>query len=101
MSNLQVAKTIIEQMGGFGKLRAMIGFHTAVGSDTAVTFMFRGCRTANKCRVTLNVLDLYDMEIYKLSRNGLDIKEVYAETNLYFDMLIPQFEQATGLTLSL
>ena len=101
MSNLVVANTIVQQMGGAGKLRAMIGAHTYVGSDTGLQFQFKGCRTANKVQITLGGLDLYKMEIFQLRSGGTEAREVYSEDMLYFDMLIPEFEKATGLCLSL
>ena len=101
MSNLTVANTIIEQMGGAGKLTAMVGAKHFVGDETSVQFSFSGCRKANKCRVTLLPTDLYKMELLKVNKKTYDLEYLYNEEGLYWDMLKPEFEQVTGLDLSL
>lgn len=101
MSDLTVANTIIEQMGGAGKLMAMIGAKYFVGDETSVQFSFKGCRKANKCRVTLLPNDLYRMEILKVNKRTYDLEYLYKEEGLYWDMLKPEFEKETGLYLSL
>lgn len=99
MSNLQVAETIIKQMGGAGRLQLMIGASLFAGDEKSVQFSFKGCRKANKCRVTLQPDDLYTLELFKF--DGLDAPRVYHTDGLFWDMLKPVFEQETGLYLSL
>ncbi len=101
MSELTVANIILQQMGGAGKLKAMVGAKYFAGTDTSLQFSFKGCRKANKCRVTLLPNDLYRMELLKVNNRTYDIKYLYNEEELYWDMLKPEFEQATGLDLSL
>ena len=101
MSDLTVANIIIEQMGGAGKLTAMIGATYFAGDDTSVQFSFKGCRKANKCRVTLLPNDLYKMELLKVNKRTYDLEYLYQEEGLYWDMLKPEFEKETGLYLSL
>ena len=101
MNNLNVATTIINQMGGAGRLSAMVGASNFVGDTDSVMFSFKGCRKANKCRVTLLSSDTYKFELYKYSRKTFDCPVVYEADGIYWDMLKPVFERWTGLRLSL
>ena len=101
MADLTVATTIINQMGGFGKLRAMVGANGFVGDSNSVQFSFKGSRKFNKCRIILNANDTYTFELWKYNKRTLDMKKVYEIDNLYWDMLKPVFESETGLYLSL
>ena len=97
---MQVAETIIRQMGGFGKLTAMIGASDFAADETSVQFSFKGCRKANKCRVTLLADDTYRCELFRFDRS-FNMHTVYSQDGLYWDMLKPVFESETGLYLSL
>lgn len=107
MTNQEIAQTIIEQMGGLGKIRAMVSASqfVCIGSDgdhgPGVQFSFKGCRKANKCRVTLNGDDTYRFELYKFNRKTFDCPQVFEIDGAYWDMLKPVFEEETGLRLSL
>ncbi len=101
MSDFEVAQTIIDQMGGLGKLRAMVGATNFLASDNSVSFQFKGCRKAKKCIVTLLPSDTYQMQLGKLDPKTFDWVELYNEKGLYNDMLKPVFESQTGLYLSL
>jgi len=42
MTNLTIANTILAQLGGTGRLSAMLGAHSFIGSaDNALTFKFK------------------------------------------------------------
>ena len=100
--DLTVAKIIIQQMGGFGRLKAMVGAHDFVGDENSVQFGFKGCRKANKCRVILDYgSDTYNFELWHLNKRTWDFSKVYEIEGIYFDMLKPIFEDETGLYLSL
>ena len=98
---MEVVKTIIAQMGGFGKLKAMVNGRDYVGGENSVMFRFSGSRKANKCRVTLDWSDTYTFELFKISGRGLNYKTVIKLENVYDDMLIPLFTEYTGLDLTL
>ena len=101
MTNMQVANTILEQLGG-PKIKAMLGVETFWGEADCLFFDFKGSRKFNKCKITLTWDDLYTMELYKTSHaDEFGYEPVFSESGLYFDMLIPTFEDATGLYLSL
>jgi hypothetical protein len=99
-NDVTVAKTIIDQMGGTGRLKAMINARDYFYSATHVQFTFSGNRRANKCIITLDWTDTYTMEIGKMTRK-CEWKSIYHQSGLYWDMLKPVFEKATGLYLSL
>lgn len=101
MSDLTVANTIIQQMGGFGKLSAMVDANTFVGSDNSVQFKFKGSCKANICKVTLDQMDTYTFQLYKFNNRTFDCPKVYEIEGAYCDMLISLFESETGLYLSL
>jgi hypothetical protein len=115
---LEVANTIIRQMGGQGKLRAMIGAHSwQMGGDehdrNFVSFRFKGSRSFNYCKVTLDYSnDLYIMSIGQIRNKreevapGIKISiptyvERYSCDGLFSSQLKPIFERETGLDLSL
>lgn len=104
----QYARTVVNQMGGWGKLRAMIGMWSASydeneAHEPILQFKFKGSRTYNFCQVTLNGNDTYTLEIGQIrKKNGVPTYVVrFQEDNVYCDMLKPMFEKVTGLYLSL
>jgi len=114
---IQIANTIISQLGGYGKLKAMIGINGQCALNSGLQFNFKGSRDMNKCTIELNDMDTYDVKFYKIphlssSANpaALDrylkkidrCKTPISEFNsIYADMLIGVFEEETGLNLSL
>ena len=98
---MQTAKTILSQLGGTGRLSAMINAKQFLALDAGVQFKFSGCKKANCIRIELSPLDLYDVTFYKIGRGGLDVKEVEQLAGLYADQLKGYIEKFTGLYLSL
>lgn len=103
MDGRQIAETIIQQMGGYGKLKAMINAKDFLYSDKekSLQFKFSGSKKVNCIKITLNNLDLYDIKLYKinLKKFTCDVKEKIE--NIYADQLKDIFETKTGLYLSL
>lgn len=97
IQKIMIAETIIQQMGGFNRLRAMIGARDYIGLDSGVKFRFSGNRKMNVAQIILNGLDLYDLTIYKIV--APDVETVYAASNLYAEDLGRVFTEATGLDL--
>ncbi len=99
--NMQVAKTILEQMGG-NQFIAMTGAHHLAGSKNTLHFSFKGSRKTNKCKITLNGVDLYDVEFFKLNLRAADpCPLINSYNNIYCDQLQGIFEKATWLYTSL
>ncbi len=107
----QIAQTIIDQMGGLGPLRAMIGASNfmALDSPAGLKFDFKGCPASthdnptNKCQVVYNPdQDTYDLEFYYYTPARYShCPKVHSVEGIYFDMLQDLFTGFTGLFLTL
>lgn len=114
---MDIANTIIRQMGGGGKLRAMVGAKGIYATEAGVQFSFKLCRKMNKCVVDLNEMDAYSVKFYKIPHLNLNCDSAALDRyfdrlekaktpivefeNIYGDQLIGVFESETGLDLSL
>lgn len=112
---LEIANTIIGQMGGSGRLSAMIGAKNFLALKSGVRFDFKINTKMNRCQIELNSMDLYDVKFYKnckITGNEKTVeamdkkiaksqKVVESIDGIYNDMLKPIFESTTGLYLSL
>ena len=100
MSNMTVAKTILEQLVG-NKFRVMTGAKNFMGfAEGLVMKIGRNSSNSNYLKITLNMMDLYDMEFCKLTKMG-EKKSVTEYNNIYNDMLTDQFTAHTGMYTSL
>lgn len=98
--NKQIAETTLMQLGGYGRLKAMIGAEFFSYDDKGtLTFKFKGCRKANYLEVVLDADDTYTMVFLKITNPTR--KEVGKFSGLYCDQLQGIFENETGLYLSL
>ncbi len=100
----QISQIIIEQMGGFGRLEAMIAAKNFMTTDDPVglRFQFSGSKKANICKITLLASDTYKFELFKYTRvKYAHCPVVYEVEGVYDDMLKSVFEQETGLYLTL
>lgn len=105
---LQVAETAWAQMGGKGRLAAMVGANafTYDCSDerrVVASFRFKGCSKANICRVAYDrASDTYGFYLVKFSPKALTFKPLLAlDRDVYAEDLVRLFEENTGLYLSL
>jgi hypothetical protein len=97
-TDYSVAKIILEQLGGQGKLVVMTGAYNFIAFPNGLSFKLKS-RKANYVKITLNAMDLYDVQFQKLF--GMKSKVVAEYDNLYFDQLIPIIEKETGMYLKL
>lgn len=96
---MDTAKIIIQQLGGFGKLKAMVGANTFIkDGENNIQFRFKGSSKANYVSVTLNDKDLYDMAFCKVGR--INVKNKKHFNDIYNDKLVEIFENHTGLYLT-
>lgn len=93
-----IAMTILKQLGGAGKLNAMTGAYNFRDLGNGLAFKIKNQR-ANYIKITLNGLDLYDLEVGRI--RGTTYKVVASHNDVYFDQLKPLIEKATGMYLSL
>ena len=96
---VEIAKTIVSQLGGPGKLRATVGVTRFTVFESGVGFRFKGSRKMNYCRINLNGLDLYDVEFHHVGK--FDSAVVESLENVYSDQLVELFEKTTGLYIHL
>lgn len=93
----EIANTILQQMGGTGRIRAMTGAKQFVALPNGVQFKWpapdRG--KPNTVRILLEPSDTYTVEFY----NGL--RKMSTHSDIYNEDLKKLFEQQTGLYLSL
>jgi hypothetical protein len=98
---LQIASTIIEQLGG-AQFRAMTGAKDLIALETGLQFSLPS-RLAkngiNKVRIQLTPSDTYKIEY--LSVRGTSAKTVTVDEDIYCDGLRESFCAATGLYVSL
>ena len=96
------AQTVINQLGGAGRLKAMIGAKNFVQSQTdnwvQFQFMSGAKNKANRLRITLRN-DLYDIDFFVVRKGEKKTKQEF--TGIYNDQLVSIFEDSTSLYLSL
>ena len=96
MSNLTVAKTILEHLGG-NKFCMMTGAKNLAGDENSLSMRIgRNSSNSNYLKITLNSMDLYDMKFCKLTRK-FEEKSVTEYSDVYNDMLTEVFEKHTGM----
>lgn len=101
--NKQTVMTILQQMGGTGRLVAMTGAWNFLrgneeNGNPYLTFRFKASKKANYCKVTYcQGDDLYKVEFGKIRMPNY--KKVSEHEGIYCDMLIELFERETGLYL--
>ena len=94
-SDQTIAREILKQLGG-NKFIVMTGARQFVSDNNSLRFKIpRAKNGINFVKITLNSLDLYDVEYGKIF--GEKYTVVNIENNIYDDMLIPSFEKNTGL----
>ena len=95
--NYQVAKTILDQLGG-NKFIAMLGVKNLVAGNISLTFRIPSNFAKidiNSITVTLNNSDAYDIDFHKISRGKC--KTIAFIYGIYADNLQNVITQVTGL----
>jgi hypothetical protein len=92
---MEVARTILEQLGG-NRFVAMTGAKNLVGGANSLSFRIgRNAHSINGVRITLLPSDTYKMEFLRIRK--LEVKVVKEYEQVYFDQLQELFTEATGL----
>jgi hypothetical protein len=94
-----IAQTILDQVGQ--RPLWLLGASDLIADDKSLMFKFRGCKQYSKIRITLNALDLYDIEFIKLGRAPKFKVTIDRMDNVYATDMHKLIEQKTGLYLSL
>ena len=98
MNTTNVARTIQLQLGF--ALR-MLGAKDLADHGDALSFKIRGSKKVNYIKVTLDPSDTYNVSFKKVTRRGLNVKDVSDHSGIYVDGLKPLIERVTGLYTSL
>ena len=109
MTNAQnIAETTLNQLGGVGKLTAMIGAENfrfsedPNGESVELGFSFKGCKAANTCTILYDAAnDYYSVDLLKFSKKTFQYQNVFSTWGVEGSQLIELFENKTGLYLSL
>jgi hypothetical protein len=101
MSERTVADTIAQQIGGYNRVKAMIGVTSFVYSDDSLSFRFKakGLKKINAVYIRLTPMDVYDVEFIKCQKFERIVVEKLE--GIYCDQLKEIIEAKTGLRLSL
>ena len=101
MSKPGIARIIINQIGGTGRLSAMIGARDFLAIDNGLQFKFvaKSKNKSNIIRITLNGNDLYDVSFIKY--RALEAKTISEHNDVFCDSLVELIEKETELYLSL
>lgn len=94
--SLQIARTILQQMGGKNRLVAFTGAYGFAYADGGVSFRIKN-RKVNYVKVKLNGKDLYDVTFGRVS--GTNFKVVEQLDDVYAEDLIDIFQKSTGMYL--
>src|SRR3954466_9802615 len=104
MSYIDVANTILEQLGGQARLKMMIGASNFIARNEGLGGLsFRLPATLprprmNMIKIMLNARDLYDIEFLDIRANAKNGFRMVAEAkDIYNDQLREVIERNTGL----
>lgn len=111
MANMEMANTIINQLGG-NKFIAMTGAKQFLAIENGVRMTIgKNTSQANRLEIILNGDDTYSMRFYKytapkinsrtLSFTDEKVKEIENINGVYCDMLQEAFTRVTGMYTSL
>lgn len=98
----EIATNIFNQLGG-KRFLLFTGSKNLVRDENWLRMdLAKNKINANRMKITLNGLDLYDVEFYSMRRDrkspdGFRITEKAKYENVYFDQLQDIFTEATGL----
>jgi hypothetical protein len=102
---MNAATITVQQLGGTRRLNAIIGAKDFMSDNDGQTLMFNfsGSKVANYVRITLNALDLYDIEFKKIGRKAgsLQAWKTGEFENIDAENLKNTIESFTGLYLSI
>jgi hypothetical protein len=92
---MEIAKTILSQLGN-NKFIAMTGAKSFVAGTNSLSFRIpKAKQSINYVKITLNSLDLYDMEFGRIRANTYKVVET--ANGVYNDQLQKLFTSNTGL----
>lgn len=102
MSDIEIGREVLRQLGGSGRLKAMIGIKAMVAIRNGLQFQFsaKAKNKANMVQIQLEGRDLYTVAFYRLRGIAL-VKCGQAKYGVDCEALKPLIENELGLRLSL
>lgn len=98
--NEDVSTTIADQMGGIGRLKAMLGASVMkIDNGIAIKWPSKQRSKGNYIEIVLNASDTYDVKFFNASGTAKKLVKDY--TGIYADRLVDTFEKQTGYFLRL
>ena len=97
---MSIGQEILNQLGGAGRLKAMINAKNFVALDAGLRFRHMpGKNGANMAEIKLNGNDLYDVKFYKV--RGPDAKLIAEDEDVFVGDLAGRFRDVSGLAIRL
>ncbi len=93
---MSIATTIFSQLGG-NRFKAMTGANNFIDHGDGISFYLPKNKVV---AIKLNGKDLYDISFGRINKN-CELIKTSEHNDIYNDMLIPIFEEQTGLYTSL
>jgi len=94
-----IANTILDQLGGAGRLQAMIGAKHFLADDNSLAFKFPNRRGPNWVKITLDPSDTYTVTFGRIVK--YELRSSSTVSGIQCGQLKSLFENTTGLALSL
>lgn len=83
MTNKEIATVILSQLGGSGRLNAMLGVKQLTIVENGLSIKYKVSSPVNYIKITLNGLDLYNIEMGKIWGSNYKIvnqvNDIFAE----------------------
>lgn len=100
-NKIGITRTIISQLGGSGRLNAMLGAKDFLAHENGVSFKItaKAKNKANYIKIVLNGNDLYDVTFGYIRGTNYTIRSEH--TDIYAESLVSFIEDETDLFLSL
>ncbi len=93
---MSVAKTILSQLGG-NKFAVMTGAKNFIDTGDGLAMKIgRNKTSSNYLKITLNMMDLYDVRFSRVSPKGGE-RSVTEYNDVFCDSLVEVFEKHTGM----
>lgn len=99
MTNKEIASVILSQLGGFGRLNAMLGIKQATIVDNGVSIKYKVSSPVNFIKIQLNTLDLYNIEMGK--NHGMNYKVIKSVNDVFVEDMKSIIEDTCKVRLSL
>ena len=96
----EIVKTIIDQLGGAGLLRLMLGTRQLIFNDHGIRFDIHGCSKINRVQIDYDAgMDLYKMKFFHVSGRKASLNLIAEYDEVYADQLCDMIKSETGLFL--